>query len=253
MSAAQKLAVLITILLHANAIAAEVVVLPELTTTKGKKYVNVKVREVTPAGLRIMHDLGVRFVPFSELPDELKKRFGYDAEAEEKYKKEQAAAEEEQQAAMKKAALARWATLPVEQRYSITPSSADGIELTYRDYHFLATEKRSLLERQLKTPKEIEASLAHIPKGGTLKVTVHRSTIGAANTEWFLVIVTDTNGNEISRHHGDDDIAETPIGDGKWWNLMLVDLPTEVTSSVRVRVVDKLSNSHEDFTLKRRP
>jgi hypothetical protein len=50
--------------------------LETLTTTKGKTYKNLIVREVTPSGIKIFHEGGTATLPYEELPQDLRKVVG---------------------------------------------------------------------------------------------------------------------------------------------------------------------------------
>lgn len=51
----------------------------------GEIYYHPKVVEVRPNGISIMHDNGVAFWPFSQLPDNIRNKFHYNAAAAQKY------------------------------------------------------------------------------------------------------------------------------------------------------------------------
>lgn len=232
-------------------LAEDVEKIEEITTTEGKTYRSVTIREVTPSQIKIFHESGVTSVNLSELPPELQKQFGYDPEkAKEHMDKLQADAKRKADALQQRRQEA-WLRLPVTKRFSIKPERSDGISLRYEDYHHLAQEERDKARNERISQERLDARLATIPKGGHLIVTVHRSTIGAANTKYFLVIVTDSSGKEIVRRYGPDDIAETPsTAGGSWWNLFLVNIPKDIGSGVKIRVVDRLDNDASDFTLR---
>jgi hypothetical protein len=123
--------------------------------------------------------------------------------------------------------------------------------LEYEDFHSLAQEQQSKARTERIKDELLRSRIAELPKGGTITVTINRSTIGAANSEYCLVIVTDLNGKEIHRERGRDDIAETPTTPGgSWWNLVLVDLPAPIGAGIKVRVVDTLDDTHADFTIR---
>ena len=71
--------------------------IPEIKTTTGKTYHDVRVTNVTPAEISIMHESGVARIPMKDLPDDLKAKFGYDPEKAEAHVK--AAGEAEKQLA----------------------------------------------------------------------------------------------------------------------------------------------------------
>lgn len=52
----------------------------DLQTLDGEIYTNVRVREVKPNGLKIFHSKGIVFVHFQNLPDSVRRKYGYDPE-----------------------------------------------------------------------------------------------------------------------------------------------------------------------------
>ena len=143
-----------------------------------------------------------------------------------------------------------WLRLPASKRYSITPAKQDGISLRYEDFLALKQKEEAKAQNEMTSKERLKARIGALPKGGIIIITVKRSTIGAANTKYFLAIVTDENDQEITRKQGASDVANTPSrGDGLWWNLLLVNLPKDIKSGIKVRVVDKLDNEASDFTI----
>ena len=131
-------------------------------------------------------------------------------------------------------------------KYSISPERSNGISLKYETYYELYKEEELRAKNELNEP---DYSL--IPEGGYLAIYIERSTIGAANTEWFLAIVTDSEGNEIIRQRGKDDIPNVPSGlSDNWWNHLIVYIPTQIKEDFNVRVVDRLGNEASDFKVK---
>ncbi len=65
---------------------------PTITTRSGVTYERCKVRRVEPDGLNVFHSKGIAKIPFSELPEEYQKKYGYDAEQAATYSKQKAEA-----------------------------------------------------------------------------------------------------------------------------------------------------------------
>ncbi len=63
----------------------------EIVDNSGKAYKNVTIRKVDPDGLLIAHSGGVKKLPFSDLPEEIQTKYGYDPAKAEQFSKEQAA------------------------------------------------------------------------------------------------------------------------------------------------------------------
>ena len=49
--------------------------IPELKTTSGKTYHDVRITKVTPSDISIMHESGATRIPLSDLPEDLKIKF----------------------------------------------------------------------------------------------------------------------------------------------------------------------------------
>lgn len=64
----------------------------KLTTTNGKEYTSVTVKEVTPAGIKIMHSSGAATLPYQNLTKEIQDQLGgFDPEKAAIFLKEQSA------------------------------------------------------------------------------------------------------------------------------------------------------------------
>lgn len=68
---------LLTVVLVVTSYAEEEKI-PEIKTSSGKTYHDVRVTKVTPCEISIMHESGVTRIPLKDLPDDLKTKFGYD-------------------------------------------------------------------------------------------------------------------------------------------------------------------------------
>ena len=56
-------------------------------------------------------------------------------------------------------------------------------------------------------------------KSGSLRVYIHRPTIGSANLEYFSYVLK-KDGRTISKWSGEREQAEMPIGNRLWWNII---------------------------------
>jgi hypothetical protein len=97
-----------------------------ITTLSGEKFEKATVTGVTPYGISITHSSGVAFARFADLPDDVRKLYGYDpakiaaadaaaiaqrdAEAAKQKRDQEQKAEAERRDAPRKAALRRWAS-----------------------------------------------------------------------------------------------------------------------------------------------
>ena len=67
-----RIAIFLAVFVSGTCLAAD------LTTADGKTYQNVKITRVDPDGLYIIHSTGGGKVRFAELPEEVRKQYGYD-------------------------------------------------------------------------------------------------------------------------------------------------------------------------------
>jgi len=61
-----------------------------ITTTKGITFENCKLTRAEPDGLTLLHSKGIAKLPFSELPPEFAKRYGYDPQKAYQYARDAA-------------------------------------------------------------------------------------------------------------------------------------------------------------------
>ena len=83
--------------------------------------------------------------------------------------------------------------------------------------------------------------------GGTIRLYITRLTIASANTEYFTVIVKDSNEVEVYRKDLTKDTPEVPNGDSYWWNTTSIWLPSKIEGSFFIYVIDKLSDDNGKF------
>ena len=67
----------------------------KVTMDDGKVYINPKVVGRTPEGLEIGHKNGIIFVPFTEFPEKIQKKYHYDPQAAKTYAKSKAQAKQQ--------------------------------------------------------------------------------------------------------------------------------------------------------------
>lgn len=183
-----------------------------IITNKGKEYTNAKVREVTPAGIKIFHDSGAVTIPFEDLPKDIQDAFGgFDAKAAEQHREtenkrliaqeramalEAAKAQQEQQA-NKKNALIQKAKMPTRVRIK---QVTDGGALC-------VVSIKSLEKFERKTPK---------PLGG-YKVAIEEKWVWSGySEEWYFVA-------GLPSHLVDDDTWEgwtLPTGSFPYTNTL---------------------------------
>jgi hypothetical protein len=122
-----------------------------------------------------------------------------------------------------------------------------GSELSMKSYGMLLSEAKTKARNLNYGEDRTNALVSSIPNGGSLVLNIERSTIGAANTKYFTMIVFDRAGKEIVRRVGSDSTAEVPGSNGMWWNIMIVDLPETIEPPIKIRVVDALHKNATEF------
>jgi len=75
-----------------NAPAAKPDDRPSITTRSGTTYERCKVRRVEPDGLNVFHSKGIAKIPFTDLPKEYQKKYGYDPKQASEYSRQKAEA-----------------------------------------------------------------------------------------------------------------------------------------------------------------
>ncbi|MCW4469104.1 hypothetical protein OGH69_09025 [Flavobacterium sp. MFBS3-15] len=99
-------------------------------------------------------------------------------------------------------------------------------------------------EDKLKSETDI---LKRSAKGGIVMLTVERSTIDAANSDMFSIIVKDKDEKEIYREDFDSNVAE--VSSSVWWNINNSFIPSKVKAPFYVYVVDGLQDAPFKFEI----
>lgn len=179
---------------------------------------------------------GISKIYFSELPKELQERFHYDSGKATAYAAEQNANLKQQQGESLR-----------QRSLTISPAESNGLRIEHEDYRQLFSEAKTKATNLNYNEDRTNALISSIPAGGRLVLHIERSTIGAANTKYFTVIIFDPTGKEIVRRVGSDRVAKVPRSNGMWWHIMIVDLPEIYETPIKIRVADTLSNTASEF------
>jgi hypothetical protein len=247
---------------------ASIALADDFKTTDGKEYKNAKINRVEPDGIVISFSGGIVKIPFTELNEELQRKYSYDPEAAKQFAADVA---QKQQALY----LATHSLLPAptsalaaptanpkdpqagqavhtDSGFSIFPARDNGIEVTYKDRATLEAEESKHGEVEMLAKDDVAARIASIPKGGRIQVKIHRGEIESANTKWFTLIILNASGEELTRKAGGNSVAQLPIGThGSWWNLMHVDLDQEINPYIDVFVADTVREKRPQFRITR--
>jgi hypothetical protein len=248
----------------------------DFKTTNGKEYKNAKINRVEPDGVVIRFSGGIVKIPFTELSEELQRKYSYDPESAKQFAADVAQKQQLYLAThpvstptsalaeptAKTSALAAPTANPKDPQagqavhtdsgFSIFPARDNGIEVTYKDRATLEAEESKHGEVEMLAKDHVAARIANIPKGGRIRVKIQRSQIESANTKWFTVIILNASGEELTRKAGEDSIAQLPTGaHGNWWNSVHVDLDQEINPYIDVFVADTIREKRSQFRITR--
>jgi hypothetical protein len=121
--------------------------------------------------------------------------------------------------------------------------------LEYTSPEQLAEKEKRVAEGLMLSASETQSRQNSVPKGGTLTVIIHGTTIYSTMTKNYTVIILDEHGGEILRKTGDRHIP-TPSAH-HWISSMIIDLPQPIARSVSVYVVNNNSGHREEYTVRR--
>ncbi|EKO3590794.1 hypothetical protein N6C01_003269 [Vibrio metschnikovii] len=119
------------------------------------------------------------------------------------------------------------------------------VKIEYKSPSILETEASD--DAKLRRVKE--TGEVYIPQGGFVYLNIHSSTIGAADTQYWEVIVEDMQGNELARRQGEPTVAYYTIEHGMtfWHNLIVTPVDQEVKGNFKVFVNDLLLKRRSEF------
>lgn len=84
--------------------------------------------------------------------------------------------------------------------------------------------------------------------GGQIRLDIDRGTIGAADTEYFTIIIKDINDeNELFRQKLGSRTPNYYSSRDDWWNIAIVSLKERIKAPFYVYVVDGLTSDNHKF------
>jgi hypothetical protein len=127
-----------------------------------------------------------------------------------------------------------------------TAHAAEVVEVTCQQRHG-RTEIEFRSHEQLMQAETKRAQVAMrapdpslVPPNGLVYAVLYRTTIGAANTEYFSLIFT-KDGKVVARTDGVSDTPEVPGSDDLWWNSLIARVPADLLPPYEVHVADTLN------------
>lgn len=110
------------------------------------------------------------------------------------------------------------------------------------------TKKRSEKEMWTKEQFQSEIEMRKIASaGGQIRLDIERTTIGSANTEYFTVIIKDSEENELFRETLKSDVPNPSRSNDNWWNIALCSVDKRIKAPFYVYIVDALEEAPFKF------
>ena len=123
-------------------------------------------------------------------------------------------------------------------------------KIEYKSLSQILSELEKEAEKEMWTKEENQSKIdayKSISKGGQIRLDIERTTIGAANTEYFSIIIKDIDEKELCRFDLDSDIPETPNSNDYWWNISIQQIDKRIKAPFYVYVVDRLEDAPFKF------
>ena len=117
-------------------------------------------------------------------------------------------------------------------------------EVQYQSLSQLFAEQKAKAEKEMWSEEKLQSVIKELKTtsvGGWIRLDISRRTIGAANTEYFTIIVKDTEENEIFRKTLDSDIPNAPLSSsGNWWNIVFCSINVKIKAPFYIYIIDAL-------------
>lgn len=183
----------------------------DFKTTRGKDYKNATISRVEPDGIVIKFSGGIVKIPFTDLSEELRRKYNYDSEAAKAFTKDV----QQQQAdlywqterikheqAERTAQYFKKDTVPSPIPVPQQSSRRDRVELKYDTPEQLADKAHKAARAKMFSQEEENAELAKIPPGGGLHVSLYSISIGTADPKWLTYIIGNSAGGSAGTEEG---------------------------------------------------
>ncbi|PHR49845.1 MAG: hypothetical protein COA32_01540 [Fluviicola sp.] len=141
------------------------------------------------------------------------------------------------------------------KRYSVEKISGKhkyggATKIQYKSLFQLLSEIEKKAKKEMWTYEEKKSKIdayKSFYKGGEIRLDIERTTLGAANTKYFSIIIKDLDENELYRKDLDSNIPETPKSNDYWWNISIEGIDKRIRAPFYVYVVDKLEDAPFKF------
>ena len=123
-------------------------------------------------------------------------------------------------------------------------------KVEYKSLSQILSELEKEAEKEMWTKEDKQSKIdayKSISKGGQIRLDIERTTIGAANTEYFSIIIKNMDEKELCRFDLESDIPETPNSNDYWWNISIQRIDKRIKAPFYVYVIDKLEDAPFKF------
>jgi hypothetical protein len=213
----------------------------DFKTPNGKEYKNAAVTRVEPDGVVIKFHGGVVKIPFTDLNEDLRRKYNYDPDAARQFAAGvQRKINEQNQQIVRQV---KPTPLQASERHS------DNVELTYYSPEELGAKAHNAAREKMFSAEEEKAELSKIPAGGALSVSLYGITIGTANTKWLTYVIGNSAGDVLERKTGSE-CWPSYESEYRWRGFDWLELPA-FEDSLRVRVYHEVLGNLGDYVVQR--
>jgi hypothetical protein len=228
------------------ALFASIALADDFKTINGREYKNATLSRVEPDGIVVKFSGGIVKIPFTELSEELRRKYNYDPKAAKAF-----AADVQQKEADLYSQTERTKREQSERaaQHQSSGYQSKAVELEYDTPEQLTAAVHKAAREKMFSPEEENAELAKISPGGALRVTLDSVTIDTADPKWLTYVIGNSNGDVLERKKGHQN---TPSNESKyrWRGFDYVELPA-FDDSLRVRVYHELLGNLGDYVIQR--
>jgi len=123
-------------------------------------------------------------------------------------------------------------------------------EIEYQSLPQILAETKKESEKEMWTKEHFQSEIKmekFIYVGGQIILHIERTTIGSANTEFFTIIIKDSDENEILRKTLKSDIPDPSYSNDTWRNFALCSVDKRIKTPFFVYVVDAIEEEAFKF------
>ena len=123
-------------------------------------------------------------------------------------------------------------------------------KIEYKSLSQILSEIEKKAKKEMWTNEDKQSKIVaykSFSKGGQIRLDIERTTIGAANTEYFSIIIKDIDEKELCRFDLESRIPETPNSNDYWWNIGIQTIEKRIKAPFYVYVIDRLEDAPFKF------